>query len=1479
MRPRRPNVFCHERLESRRLLEGRNALPVAIDDAYVTVEDTPAFFVVPDQGVLSNDRDSDGDPLVARLVNEPQHGTATLRADGGFFYRPDADFFGFDEFQYRAEDLRASSVARVVIWVRASNYDPAEAVSDTYRVSPDGTSEVFAEVGLLANDHNPDRVPLTAILERNVADGNLQLESDGSFRYQANGFVGTTQFHYRVDDGVQVSAPAEVVLVINTPPEPYHDVYVMEEDRTLAVDAVDGVLANDIDAEDDALSVTLSRTIEIGELELAADGSFEYRPPKDFSGDVTFDYQVSDGKNVSQSTVHIQVQRVNHVPVSDPDLYTVEPGGLLVVRAVDGVLQNDTDFDGTELTVRLSDMPKYGNLTLAADGGFTYWPQNNYVGTDSFSYQAFDGDAVGPETQVSIVVQPINRQDLVIITELHYDPIRKDKGLEFIELFNRGSVSVDVSGWQISDGVAFTFPNGTKLGPQRYLTVAQDPVALGAVFGVSAFGPWSGRLRNGGETVTLEDSFGRQLDRVDYRLGFPWPTVGDEPDRSIQLMNTDFSNHHGSVWRSAPPNPGMGSDFVAAYQPPLIDEVEHQPRSPRSGEPVTIRAKVTGDVQVVQLEYQIVDPGAYIGRYDTAYATTWTVLSMRDDGRRGDERAGDNVYTVRLSADHRRLVRYRIGVVDRHDTQWQAPRDDDPQPNFAYFVYDGVPSWTGADRPGVTEPVTYGSDVMNSLPVYHLIADTVDVQQSQYQEEYNNRRYRGTLVYDGVVYDHIEFKVRGQWSTYVTGKNKWKLFFNRGHEFQGRDEYGRAWDVSVRQLNFGTAASPWSPINRGLAGMDEALAFKFFNLAGVAAPHISPFQLRVIDAPTEADSKNQYEGDLWGLYLAFEDPSGSFLDNHGLPDGNLFHMQQGNTELEHQALGLPGDSSDRRVFTSTRTGYNVRPSQPEAWWRQHVDLPTYYSYRAVVEAINHADLRDQENSLLFFNARTQQWTMLPWDLDFLYGEFQVWGPLGVNQGGTLEQFRLSLEHEPILLEFQSHLREMQDLLFNRDQAWQAIDEYANKVAAFAAVDRAMWDYHPRTSDSHRGFFYKHPVAITGPVRPPSIAGNFDGMVDWVKQFLVEGGYGGELLSSYHRDEVIPQTPVIDYVGLDNYPINALRFTTSDFRGPISALSFAAMQWRVGEVTDPSAPAYRENDPIVYEVVPVWTSDRLTEFRSQIDVDPSALKVGHAYRARVRMQDNTGRWSHWSEPIQFVPSEAQLQDYSWLRFSEIHYHPSDPTVEERLAGFNDADEFEFLELVNTGSEPIDLGGLALTRVELDGRLQGVDFEFFKRVLGPWERLVVVENETAFRFRYGADPIVAGQWTGRLSNASETITLSAFDVTIAQLSYADDWHPGTDGIGASLEAIDLARVTASRSNALSWRASEFNGGTPGTGDIPGDSNRDGIFDEQDLVSVFITGKYEDGIDNNSTFAEGDWDGDGDFTIDDMVYVFVLGNFATA
>ena len=65
----------------------------------------------------------------------------------------------------------------------------------------------------------------------------------------------------------------------------------------------------------------------------------------------------------------------------------------------------------------------------------------------------------------------------VVINEIHYDPDIKTDPVEFIELYNAGSNSVDLSGWFLADGVMFTFPNGSACPPGNYIIIAQNPLA------------------------------------------------------------------------------------------------------------------------------------------------------------------------------------------------------------------------------------------------------------------------------------------------------------------------------------------------------------------------------------------------------------------------------------------------------------------------------------------------------------------------------------------------------------------------------------------------------------------------------------------------------------------------------------------------------------------------------------------------------------------------------------------------------------------------------------------------------------------------------------------------------------------------------------------------------------------------------------------------------------------------------------------
>lgn len=1350
------------------------------------------------------------------------------------------------------------------------------------------------------------------------------------------------------------------------------------------------------------------------------------------------------------------------IPRSVDDIYAVKSQEPLVVDSDWGIASNDTSYVSQQLSVVLTRQPERGILSLADDGSFTYVPDADFTtGVDTFQYQSTDGVRHSSETSVTFAVNTPEDTRKIVINELHVNPDVNTELVEFIELHNPTKIPIHMGESFFSDGITYSLPTDTVIPAGGYYVITENAEHFREKFGFDADGQWQGKLSNGGETVVYRSMHGDLIDRVDYGEGFPWPTVGDGPGYSMELLHPALDNQLGGSWRSsvgsqtivdtgsdgwryfkgtaepsddpqawrqidfddshwlggvlpigfsrtvpvatqlddmrnnystlylrkefqiedvldfdeltiraffddginiwingvpvasqfapaqnasfdslstgrnranqavyfqlseatnylvegrnviavqlfndrlrgsdavfdlslsnparsAPgPTPGHQNSMSSELNGPQLRQVRHTPQQPTSGQDTSITVKATDpdDVALMTLEYQVVRPGEYISTIDSEFHSNWTSIPMYDDGTHGDALSGDSIYTSVISGDHnqhRHLIRFRIRGQDGLGNEVRVPYADDPQPNFAYFVYDGIPAWTGSNQPGTTDPVTYSTDVTRSLPALHLISHESDVADSNYNSRFNTRefRFQGTLVAGDAVYDHIRYRIRGQFSTYVTGKNKWKVKFNRGHEFQGYDQYGTRWPEKLGTLNFGTAASPWAPANRGLAGMDEAIAFRLFSMVGVAAPHATPFQLRVIDGVHEESVTDQYNGDLWGLYLAFENPSRDFLQSHDLPDGNLFRMQGGRGELESHGIGLPDDRSDLNAFISRKTGYNVQPSQPVEWWRQNIDLDSYYSYRSVVEALNHSDLRDGENMLLYFNPDIDKWSMLPWDTDLLYEEFDRWGPDGVQNASQLEQFRKALSHEDLNIEFQNRARELQDLLLNKDQGALVVEEYARYVEDFAAIDRAQWDHHPRTTSQHKGAFYSEVYhyppgnGAAGETRRAINPVGFEGMVNWVKDFISRDGFGGGQLAVLAHDPLIPNTPTIFYTGADNFPANDLNFRVSEYQDSQGEDTFAAVQWRIGRVANPTTPSFDASQPWVYEVQTVWTSGKIDTLQLSARIPSRSVEVGSTYRARVRYKDTTGRWSHWSEPAEFTVGNPTNIAVSGLKISEIHFNPSPPSNEELAAGYTDNDDFEFIEILNTSKQTVDLAHL-----ELNG---GVSFSFSTSNIAPLasgERLVVVEDVNAFQHRYGNKVPVAGQWTGRLSNDGEQLRFVAGATPILAFEYDDAWHPSTDGDGFSLELVDpFGRDTAFGTRAA-WQPSKLAGGTPGSAGqpIPGDSNHDGVFNSRDLEFVLQAGKYEDGIPNNATFEEGDWNDDGDFDHQDFVAAFIAG-----
>ena len=201
-------------------------------------------------------------------------------------------------------------------------------------------------------------------------------------------------------------------------------------------------------------------------------------------------------------------------------------------------------------------------------------------------------------------------------------------------------------------------------------------------------------------------------------------------------------------------------------------------------------------------------------------------------------------------------------------------------------------------------------------------------------------------------------------------------------------------------------------------------------------------------------------------------------------------------------------------------------------------------------------------------------------------------------------------------------------------------------------------------------------------------------------------------------------------------------------------------------------------------------------------------------------------------------------------------------------------------MNVSETPIDLTGTRLEQVIVDGRQQGLVYEFaLGTTLSPGERLVLAEDVEAFRTRYGDGIAVAGQWSGGLNNASEMITVRFADETFYRFRYQDDWYSATDAGGASLELADVALPPDRWQRARAWFPSPEDGGSPGrAAGIVGDVNGDQVFNDQDLVHVFQAGEYEDGVEGNSTYGEGDWNRDGEFDSEDIVFVFTLGRYQT-
>lgn len=213
----------------------------------------------------------------------------------------------------------------------------------------------------------------------------------------------------------------------------------------------------------------------------------------------------------------------------------------------------------------------------------------------------------------------------------------------------------------------------------------------------------------------------------------------------------------------------------------------------------------------------------------------------------------------------------------------------------------------------------------------------------------------------------------------------------------------------------------------------------------------------------------------------------------------------------------------------------------------------------------------------------------------------------------------------------------------------------------------------------------------------------------------------------------------------------------------------------------------------------------------IDVAVSVSRENLVLPESARLTARAREGSNWSPLVSGVFLVEEPANASNLAISEINYHPRDVTLAEFVDAapvtVENAEVFEYLELENTGSSPINLFQLSFA--------DGVDFTADLKILNPGEHALIVRDQEAFTTRYGSsqnDKII-GSFTGGLNNDGETLTILDWQgAVISSFTYNDagSWPSRPDGEGSSLEFADS---TGDPNDPNSWQPSVLFDGSPG------------------------------------------------------------------
>ncbi|WP_051333590.1 tandem-95 repeat protein [Aliagarivorans marinus] len=510
------------------VFDGTDAVDAHVDLTVIPVNDVPepgaplsaqmlenGSMQISVEQLLANASDVDGDILHIEnlLLADQTQGTLQDNGDNTFTFTPAEDFSGEVQLTFDVSDGIASAPNTMNIDVEEVNFAPDVSGPLDASVDEDGSITLTQE-DLLANASDIDGDALAATnLSTNDPNATIVENGDGSFTITpSENFFGEVEFSYDVTDGIETVATGLDLTVnpVNDLPDVPDLVFNTMEDESLTV-TTEQLLAQASDIEGDELSVlNLSTEEPNASVVDNGDGSYTITPSPEFDGQVNFTFDVSDGTDVVQANLELNVEFVNDAPEAEAVAAQVDEDNTILVTQ-EMLLENASDVDGDILYAdNLQTNDPNATVVDNGDGTYSVTPSEDFYGDIQFTYDVSDGEIATP-TELNLTVNPVN--DAPEVAPVSFE-MQEDGSLlisDEVLLAN----ATDIEGDALSvDGVSYS-------GDQGELVDNGD--------GTYSFNP----AEHFSGDVQLEFSVSDGTDSVTQSIDVAIGAVADAPDLSV----------------------------------------------------------------------------------------------------------------------------------------------------------------------------------------------------------------------------------------------------------------------------------------------------------------------------------------------------------------------------------------------------------------------------------------------------------------------------------------------------------------------------------------------------------------------------------------------------------------------------------------------------------------------------------------------------------------------------------------------------------------------------------------------------------------------------------------------------------------------------------------------------------------------------------------------------------------------------------